>query len=188
MPATTSPESTSSPRWVGPALLSAGAAMVAVLRVANPNAAGSLLPPCPFHWLTGIYCPGCGSTRCLYSLVHFDLPGAMAMNPLLVLSLPFVALLLANQFFTLPTAWRSVARRIGDARPWAVVLITYAAIKARFHFQAVAWNQMRRHTKLHCVKRMKKLHCLMTLSPSSEHLNQLPPLLATATSRPSLRW
>ena len=118
--------------------VSAGAAMVAVLRVANPNAAGSLLPPCPFHWLTGIYCPGCGTTRALHALLHLDIRGAWAMNPLLVLSLPFVALLLANQFFTLPAGWRPIARRIGDARPWAVVLITYAILR-NLPWEPFAW-------------------------------------------------
>ena len=84
-------------RWA-PLLVSAGLAAGAtvVLRNVNPYVAGNPLPSCPLYALTGLYCPGCGSTRCLYSLVHFDLPGAMAMNPLLVISLPFLLLMLLN--------------------------------------------------------------------------------------------
>ena len=83
-------------RWA-PLLVSAGLAVGAtvVLRNVNPYVAGNPLPSCPLYALTGLYCPGCGSTRCLYSLVHFDLPGAMAMNPLLVVSiLPMLVLAL----------------------------------------------------------------------------------------------
>jgi hypothetical protein len=52
-----------------------------------------LFPPCPIHWCTGLYCPGCGSLRAMHLLLHGNLMGAMKMNPLLVISLPFLALL-----------------------------------------------------------------------------------------------
>lgn len=103
--------------------------MVAVLRVANPNAAGSLLPPCPFHWLTGIYCPGCGATRALHALVHGDMAAALAMNPLLVVALPVVVLMLAHVAGWLPARWLGLVRRLSDARPWAVLIISYAVLR-----------------------------------------------------------
>lgn len=40
--------------------------------------------PCPILTLTGWQCPGCGSTRALYSLLHGDPVKAFAMNPLLL--------------------------------------------------------------------------------------------------------
>ena len=40
----------------------------------------SALPPCTFHSLTGLYCPGCGGTRCAKSLLRGDLAGAFGMN------------------------------------------------------------------------------------------------------------
>ncbi len=46
------------------------------------------LPPCPFHRLTDLHCPGCGSTRALHRLLHGDLAGALRANALLVASLP----------------------------------------------------------------------------------------------------
>ena len=55
------------------------------------DAAGSALyPPCPFHLLTGLYCPGCGTLRALHQLLHGNLPQALHMNPLMVLLLPFL--------------------------------------------------------------------------------------------------
>lgn len=54
----------------------------------------SLYPPCPFHYLTDLYCPGCGSLRALHRLLNGNISGALAMNPLMVISLPFIAALL----------------------------------------------------------------------------------------------
>lgn len=53
-------------------------------------ASTSLGIPCPFHAATGYYCPGCGSTRALHQLVHGNLAGAFAFNPLAVLVLPYL--------------------------------------------------------------------------------------------------
>lgn len=38
--------------------------------------------PCPIHKLTGLYCPGCGISRMLLSLVRFDLYQSFRYNPL----------------------------------------------------------------------------------------------------------
>lgn len=50
----------------------------------------SFFLPCPFHYLTGLHCPGCGSQRALHQLAHLNILGAFQYNPLLVLSLPLV--------------------------------------------------------------------------------------------------
>jgi hypothetical protein len=47
-------------------------------------------PICPFRALTGFTCPGCGSTRGLHRLLHGDVVSAFELNPLLILSLPFL--------------------------------------------------------------------------------------------------
>lgn len=77
---------------LGPALVAAGSAgaLLLVSRV-DPNEAGHY-PTCPFLALTGLYCPGCGSTRVLHALTEADLAGALAMNPLALLLLPVLAL------------------------------------------------------------------------------------------------
>ena len=46
--------------------------------------------PCIFHKLTGFYCPGCGSLRALHQILHGNLVRAFGLNPLMVLSLPFL--------------------------------------------------------------------------------------------------
>ena len=49
-----------------------------------------LYPPCPFYYLTGLYCPGCGTSRAIYQIVHGNFLYALNLNPLMILSLPFL--------------------------------------------------------------------------------------------------
>jgi hypothetical protein len=62
------------------------------LRLFNPATPGtSYYPSCPFHTLTGLNCPGCGTLRGLHQLTHGHLLTALNYNALMVLSLPFLA-------------------------------------------------------------------------------------------------
>ena len=57
----------------------------------NPaSPANQWFPKCPFRLLTGFQCPGCGSTRACYQLVHLHPIAAFKLNPLMVLTLPFL--------------------------------------------------------------------------------------------------
>lgn len=77
------------------AMLAAGVAALVALRIFDPATSG-VFPPCPLRFLTGWYCPGCGSLRALHQLLHGNLPGALALNPLLVFALPFLVYGLAS--------------------------------------------------------------------------------------------
>jgi len=95
------------------------AAALGLLYLFDP-AETHLFPPCAFHALTGLYCPGCGSTRAVHQLLHGCVSGALSMNPLLVISLPFLALL--------------CARRKLSLRPWVAwcalaVLLSYGVLR-----------------------------------------------------------
>jgi Protein of unknown function (DUF2752) len=68
------------------ALVAAGMVM---LEVFDPATSG-VFPPCPLLYLTGWYCPGCGSLRAMHQLLHGNLSAAWALNPLTVLLLPFL--------------------------------------------------------------------------------------------------
>jgi hypothetical protein len=56
-----------------------------LLYVRNPAAPG-FFPPCPFLFLTGFYCPGCGALRTLHELMHFRFAHALELNVLVVIS------------------------------------------------------------------------------------------------------
>lgn len=114
-------------RFTTPAALAVAAAgAFVVLRHVDPNQPGSLLPPCPVYAFTGLFCPGCGATRTLHALAHFDLPAAMAMNPLLVLSLPALAILTAYGAGLLPARLLPLARQLCRPIAWGVLLGAYA--------------------------------------------------------------
>jgi hypothetical protein len=55
----------------------------------NP-AVSEVFLPCPIRLFTGFYCPGCGSTRELYSLLHGEIYQAFRFNPALFILLPFI--------------------------------------------------------------------------------------------------
>ncbi len=58
----------------------------------DPNQPGHY-PTCPFLWLTGRYCPGCGGLRAVHDLVHGQVGAALSANLLVVLSIPVLAVL-----------------------------------------------------------------------------------------------
>lgn len=76
-------------------LIAASAVAVVMLRVFDPATSG-VFPPCPVRYLTGWYCPGCGSLRAMHQLLHGNLRAAWAMNPLTLVLLPFLAYGLAS--------------------------------------------------------------------------------------------
>jgi hypothetical protein len=88
-------------RWG--AMVTAGLALCAggvYLYSFNPAGSG-VYPICPFHALTGLHCPGCGTGRALHQLLHGNVLAAMRLNPLAVVLLPPLAygmLSLALQF------------------------------------------------------------------------------------------
>jgi hypothetical protein len=63
-----------------------GLALAIVLHVGDPAAAS--FPACPFYVMTGLYCPGCGTLRCLHALMHADLRSAAGYNVMTVLLAP----------------------------------------------------------------------------------------------------
>jgi hypothetical protein len=66
----------------------------------------SVFPPCPFLFLTGWQCPGCGGTRATYSLFQGDIAQSWRMNPLIILGYP-IGLLLAG---SITAKWASHPR------------------------------------------------------------------------------
>ena len=116
----------------------------AVLFLHDPTAAAgktSYYPPCPLNRMTGLYCPGCGTTRGLHHLLHGRLATAFDYNPLMVVSLPFVGYALGR--IAGRTVWpdRFPPRRPLPARwVWAIlfVVITFGVLR-NLSYRPVAW-------------------------------------------------
>lgn len=68
-------------------------------------------PQCVFHALTGLQCPGCGTTRALHHLLHGDVAGAFRLNAMLFAVAPFtIVSLRSRRFVTNPVvAWTALA-------------------------------------------------------------------------------
>jgi uncharacterized membrane protein YoaK (UPF0700 family) len=71
--------------WLG---LTAGSIFLFFFNPSSPS--NQFFPQCPFRLLTGWQCPGCGSTRAFYQLLHLHPIAAFKFNPLMVLTLPFL--------------------------------------------------------------------------------------------------
>jgi len=66
----------------------------------------SVFPVCPFHQLTGLWCPGCGTTRALHQLLHGNLAAAFRFNALSMSMLPVAGyLIVRGDASTLKPTW-----------------------------------------------------------------------------------
>ena len=52
--------------------------------------------PCPFHRLTGLYCPGCGVSRMCISILRLDFLSALRYNSIVLFLLPVIFLLMVQ--------------------------------------------------------------------------------------------
>jgi hypothetical protein len=78
------------------------------------------MPPCLFHKLTGLYCPGCGTARGLHKLLHGDILGALRLNALTVAAVPLLAYLLANVVWCGLAGAKSRPRSLPSWAAWVI--------------------------------------------------------------------
>jgi hypothetical protein len=112
-----------------PLLVAASTSLVcAVAWASDPTTPGGPLPVCPTKALLGIDCPGCGSARMLYSLLHGDVVAAARFN-----ALALVALVLLVWAYVAWTYGRLTGRRIRgwQHRRWSA-LVTLLLVGAWF--------------------------------------------------------
>jgi hypothetical protein len=89
-----------------------------------------LFPRCPFYALTGYLCPGCGTQRAIHALLHGNIPAAYHFNALLLIALPYIAILLIAEATrkTLPRFYTIV-----NSRPiiwfWFIIIILWWLIR-----------------------------------------------------------
>ena len=109
-----------------------GATACIILLVAPPGSPHSKwLPKCMFYQWTGLYCPGCGSTRALSALLHGDVKASLHNNILLIPGGIMLAVLIVKPGISLkrPVAVAVAAIVIGFAilRNIPVAPFTYLA-------------------------------------------------------------
>ncbi len=67
---------------------------------------GRILFQCPFHYLTGLYCPGCGGSRAVWFLLRGDILTSIRYHPL-VFYTTVVAVLEAGGYWLAKRTGRS---------------------------------------------------------------------------------
>ena len=105
------------------AVLAAATAAVAYVGLVDPNQPGHY-PTCPFLQLTGYYCPGCGTLRCLHVLAHGHLAQALGFNALTVAMLPLLAWMWLR--WTVRTVRASPRRTVAPA--WSIRLLFWVIV------------------------------------------------------------
>jgi len=99
-------------RISGPLLLAGGVMVASVaLHLRDPHQSGSW-GLCPWLFLTGTQCPGCGGLRAVNDLTRGDVVAAASSNLLFVCSVPLLVFFWGRWF---TDRWRGV-RRATDGR------------------------------------------------------------------------
>jgi len=94
-------------------------------------------PVCLFKAFTGFACPTCGSTRAVGRLVHFDLAGALVMNPLTTLA-AFVFAIWAVADFSLLSRGRALDLEMGRPLGRVVRAVAVVAVVANWAYLVVS--------------------------------------------------
>ncbi|RFU39065.1 DUF2752 domain-containing protein [Actinomadura logoneensis] len=109
------------------AVFGAAAAATVVVTFVDPHAPGHY-PTCPFLFLTGYYCPGCGGLRMVNSLTHGHVAAAFGFNPLVFLLTPVAGYVWAR--------WTYCAAR---GLPVTSVLLRRGVLAGLFGLLLVYW-------------------------------------------------
>jgi len=88
--------------------------VTAVIWAYDPTSGDFPFPRCPVKTLTGLDCPGCGSTRALHAMLHGHPKEALGYNAGLVVGIPLIAVAF-------------VAERLGSDRVRRILLSPGAA-------------------------------------------------------------
>ena|SRR5579872_784382 len=85
---------------------------------------GHLLP-CPFKYVTGIDCPGCGFQRSVLALFQGDMHQSFLLYPATIPLLLFFAYGIADRFFHLDTK-KEIVKKTGFIIVGTIILVSYA--------------------------------------------------------------
>jgi hypothetical protein len=118
-----------------------GGAAALFLFAVDPVRSG-VYPPCLFHALTGLYCPGCGSARALNQLLHGHVAAAFGLNPAATLFVPVLGYVYLTSAARVMMGRPRQAVFISSAWIWLVLATVVAYWVARnipvYPFQALA--------------------------------------------------
>ena len=78
--------------------------------------------PCVFHLITGLECPGCGSTRMLVSMTKLEFAEAFHYNPAIFCMLPLMTAVAARYIY-LYIKYGRIRDKWADRAVWAMIAV-----------------------------------------------------------------
>jgi len=82
------------------------------------------LLPCPFKYLTGVDCPGCGFQRSVIQLVQGNFHNSLSLYPATIPLLLFFTYGIADNFFKLDTSKNTIKKTFFIVNG-SIILISY---------------------------------------------------------------
>lgn len=79
-----------------------------------------IFPKCIFHSVTGYHCPGCGSQRAIYSLMHLNLKGVINNNFLFLPAILLVGYHYVHPIINNQTQWKLPNIFYFKSTPWII--------------------------------------------------------------------
>jgi hypothetical protein len=109
--------------------------LLPVVYLENPER-GGVFPPCPFRFVTGLKCPGCGTLRAIHNILHGDIAAGFRYNPLTVLLLPLAIWFVASHVTMLVRGRPLKGILLKPFWIWAlfVLIIAYGVLRNIFPF------------------------------------------------------
>lgn len=103
------------------ALVLAGGFVLSYCIAVFPPNDQSFYPRCQLHSLTGLHCPGCGTTRAVHSLLNGQVEQAIAWNPIALIVVPVLAIALIRSLWS--WAWERPAKPMRRSPAWIAAVI-----------------------------------------------------------------
>jgi len=116
--------------WIGGAAI---LAWVVSIFLHDPASSPEFLP-CPFHWLTGLFCPGCGAQRAMHDLLHGRVVAALDDNAVLVATIPLLGL----QWGFGQWRGRSLTHDNRVVLAWGIGLVAWGVVRNLPGFEVLA--------------------------------------------------
>ncbi|MDE6693600.1 MAG: DUF2752 domain-containing protein [Muribaculaceae bacterium] len=98
----------------------------AVVYMVDP-AEAAWMPKCPWHALTGLDCPSCGSTRAFHHILHGEVIRGLGYNPMAPVLWALAAMLMAVCFARPARRASSLVRLLAGA--YIVVYIVWGVVR-----------------------------------------------------------
>lgn len=93
----------------------------------------AFFPKCPFFWVTGLRCPGCGSQRAVHALLNGEAAVAFHENMLVVIFIPYLILGAVTELIRQPSTRIRRTRRLlyGGKAIWIVftIIVVFAVVR-----------------------------------------------------------